>query len=425
MKSIGSIFSRFKTAVAGTVFVKFALLLPLLLGIVLSAMDYAWTMSHRSVLQEAADIAALAGAKELSLSDSKRENVAAVVEAMVKRYIDTNRDTLAKKNASAPVVTAAVTDDPLQVEVTVAQKVDAIVGGSLGLEFPDLKIRSVARVVGQPNICVLALDAEEAGALSLESDAHVTGRNCAVYSNSSHANGLRSKESARLTASFICSRGGKLGDMTNFSPPPITDCPSFEDPLSGRAEPQEGACLETALRVDGGFRSLSPGTYCGGVTVTNGASVTLEPGVFVFKDGPLVVDKLASLEGNGVGLFFKGTDASLWFKNDSEIRLTAPTSGEMAGLLVFESRLQTNDTQHKLYSNNAPLLLGTIYIPKGELLVDASSPIAQDSAYTAIVARAMRLYGGPHLILNTDYDKTNVPVPKGIRGAGQPVSLVE
>lgn len=69
------------------------------------------------------------------------------------------------------------------------------------------------------------------------------------------------------------------------------------------------------------------------------------------------------------------------------------------------------------------MLIGTIYIPKGELRVDATSPIADESAYTAIVADKMRLYGGPHLVLNTNYDQTDVPVPAGIRGAGQPVAL--
>ena len=36
----------------------------------------------------------------------------------------------------------------------------------------------------------------------------------------------------------------------------------------------------------------------------------------------------------------------------------------------------------------------------------------------------MTLYGGPNLVLNTNYDITDVPVPEGIRGAAQPVALV-
>ncbi|KUO57449.1 MAG: hypothetical protein APF80_01475 [Alphaproteobacteria bacterium BRH_c36] len=427
MKMMPTRYGCFRSAADGTIFVKFALLLPVLLGVSLSAMDYAWTVTHKSVLQEAADAAALAGAKELSLSDSKKENVAAVVEAMVNRYIDANKDTLASKNPAAPVVKASITDSPLQVVVTITHKVDAFVGGALGLEFQDIKIRSVARVVGQPNICVLALENSANGAISLEQDARVTGRNCAVYSNSVHSRGLISKNSASLTASFICTRGGKDGGPGNFSPMPMVDCPSFEDPLSDRDEPvAAGGCMATDLVVDGGMRTLNPGTYCGGIHITNYAAVEFMPGVYVFKNGPLLVDAGATINGRGVGLYFDSDVKSvLNIANDSSFSLEAPTTGEMAGMLVFVSRQQSKDTVHRLFSNNAPLLLGTIYIPTGELRVDASAPIAQNSAYTAIVARAIRLYGGPHLILNTNYDKTGVPVPKGIRGAGQPVSLVE
>jgi hypothetical protein len=139
----------------------------------------------------------------------------------------------------------------------------------------------------------------------------------------------------------------------------------------------------------------------------------------------LIVEDGATLTGVDIGLHFSGRDAYFEFHEKTTISLKAPTTGVMAGLLVFESRNNSTDARHKLLSNNALMLLGTIYIPQGELHVDAESPIASESAYTAIIARTMRLFGGPHLVLNSNYDQTNVPVPKGIRGAGQPVSLVQ
>ena len=409
----------------GTVFVKFALTAPVLLTIGLSTIDFAWTFSHKSVLQQAADTAAIAGAKELSLADAERESVEAAVRAMVKRYVTANSANLFKKKAAALNVKTNIINEPLSVEVLIEQKVEPLVGGAFGIEFPPLKIHSVAQIVGRPNICALALETSDPGAISLEHYAKVTGRNCAVYSNSTHTIGLKSKNSATLSASFICTRGGTEGGPGNFSPPPMTDCPGFEDPLAGRTEPTVGACLYTDLVVNNEVRTLRPGTYCGGITVTNLASVELQPGVYVFKDGPFTVTGGGQIKGDGVGLFFTGKDAFLNFDYNSSIRLKAPSTGDMAGLLVFESRSQSKSTQHYLHSNDAPVLLGTIYVPRGELRIDADEPIAQDSAYTAIVARTMRLYGGPHLILNTNYDSAAVPVPEGIRAAGQPVALVE
>jgi len=182
--------------------------------------------------------------------------------------------------------------------------------------------------------------------------------------------------------------------------------------------------FHTDLVIDGGLHTLKPGTYCGGLTIRGGASVTLDPGVFAILDGPFRLEDGAAIEGEGVGLYFEGQNARLDFDNNSSVSLTAPVSGDMAGLLMFESRSQPEGNTFDLLSNHAPNLLGTIYIPKGELRVDSEATLANESAYTAIVANTMRLYGGPHLILNTNYDKTDVPVPKGIRGAGQPVALV-
>ena len=95
----------------------------------------------------------------------------------------------------------------------------------------------------------------------------------------------------------------------------------------------------------------------------------------------------------------------------------------LAGLLIYTAK--SNDNTNKIYSENAQVMVGTIYVPKGELRIDGAADIGSQSAYTAIVAEKIRLYGGPHIVLNTDYDETDVPVPDGIKGAGQPIMLVE
>jgi hypothetical protein len=293
-----------------------------------------------------------------------------------------------------------------------------------GTTSRQLVANSVARVVGRPNICVLGLDPSEGGTISLEQHALVTGQDCAVFSNSSHSNGIKAKNSSTLTARFICSRGGKEGGPGNFSPEPVTDCPSFEDPLAMRPEPAAQSCLETGLIIDGGTRTLQPGTYCGGITVKGGATVTLDPGIYIIKSGPLLVTGGAELRGEYVGFYYTGTGALFNFTQSSTISLSAPKDGMMAGLLMFESRSQSTSAVHRIMSDNARVLLGTIYLPRGVLKIDANNPIADQSAYTAIVARAMRLYGGPHLVLNTNYNLTPIPVPDGIKGADQPVALV-
>ncbi|MGD9784673.1 MAG: pilus assembly protein TadG-related protein [Hyphomicrobiaceae bacterium] len=404
-----------------TIFIKFALVLPLLLLVAGNTLDYTMALRDRHALQLAADAAALAAAKQISFLDTKRESLQAVALEMVTSMVGSQSGV---RPGPTPIVEVDVSDDPLEVEVSATREFSSYFGDMFGMNITQTSARSVARVIGKPNICVLGLNATEGRTISLEKQAHVTGQNCAVYSNSSHTIGLKSKNSAILQATFICSRGGKDGGPGNYSPEPIVDCPEFDDPLAGRPEPFVGACdpdLPTVIDYDA---SLMPGTYCG-LEISAGAVVTLRDGIYVFKDKPLVVKDNASLIGTSVGLFFSGADATFTFEPQSTISLEAPQNGTMAGLLIFGSRSQDENLVYSILSNDARTLIGTIYLPKGELRIDATSPIADKSAYTAIVADKMRLYGGPHLVLNTNYSATEVPVPDGIKGVGQPVALTQ
>ncbi len=150
--------------------------------------------------------------------------------------------------------------------------------------------------------------------------------------------------------------------------------------------------------------------------------MTFAPGVYVLKDGPLNVTGSSAIKGTGVGFYFNDDKATFTFDTGTTIELSAPTSGEMAGLLFFGSRSQNNPV-YKIFSDHARQLLGTIYLPKGEISIDANQPIADQSAYTAIVARKLTANSGPTITLNTNYDASDVPVPDGIRGAGMPVAL--
>lgn len=52
-------------------------------------------------------------------------------------------------------------------------------------------------------------------------------------------------------------------------------------------------------------------------------------------------------------------------------------------------------------------------------------PIADSSAYTAIIANKIALKGKPQLVLNTDYGATDVPTPEGVGPTGGAVYLRE
>lgn len=417
-------FGRFRHSVAGNFSIVFAAATPLLLLAAGTAIDYALYANLTSRAQVTADAAAIAGAKALSMADAGRESVAAVVDAVVQSYMSKGATAHGDLGFASSTEIVDVPGQPLQVSVKLSGTSHSLFAAPFGLGDWGIELGSVAEVVGTPNVCVLALDASATGTIYLEKNARVIGQNCAVYSNSSHPNGIKAFNSSLLSAKMICTAGGRTGGSTNFDPDPLVDCPQFDDPLAGRPAPQAGPCVATNLIVDSQTVTLSPGTYCGGIKVTGSASVTFDPGVYVMKDGPLTVDKTASITGAGTGFYFSGQAATFRFETQTTIDLTAPRQGPMAGLLFFGDRGQSN-APYAILSDHARQLLGTIYLPQGELTIDANQPIADQSAYTAIVARKLLASSGPTVMLNTNYDQTDVPVPAGIRGAGQGVSLVK
>jgi hypothetical protein len=271
--------------------------------------------------------------------------------------------------------------------------------------------------MGSGKICVLGLmESSLFAGVHLDNSASISAPECGIYSNSTSFASIRADASATAEAELICAAGGYWAESgSSFSPAPTTDCPQIPDPLADRPAPSTGSCKAMELVIEDDT-TLSEGTYCGGIRVSDDAKVTLLPGVYVIKDGPLVVENASQLIGQNVGFFLSGSTAVFHFAPGTTINLTAPAEGPMAGLLFMEAGGMGGFRLHRIESNDARQLLGTIYLPSSILQVDADAPVADQSAYTAIVVMRLWLQDGPTLVLNSDYSATDVPVPDAIAG---------
>lgn len=377
------------------------------MGLAGTGFDFAMFHAQKQALQRGADAGALAAARELALLASSRKGVQHTAEAFALQEI----------GAAMPLESVAVETEILDhgkgVRVIVSGLSKPLMTFFALDSSSRIQARAEANLVGGTPLCALALAPVLPNAISLSVNARIVAEECAVYSNSESELGIVALNNAELETALTCSAGGYKGLAANFSPEPITDCPRLPDPLSGRPEPVVGSCDYTAKVITGGTSTLSPGVYCGGLNVMAGANVTLTPGTYIMKNGPLLVGANASLRGEYVGFFFKGAAAQLIFLPSSHIDLTAPKAGPLAGLLLFGDRATLSRTM-LISSNDARNLLGTIYLPHGILKIDASRPVADRSAYTVIVAERIVVKDGPTLVLNADYDGTDVPVPNGV-----------
>jgi Flp pilus assembly protein TadG len=434
-------------------------MLPVILLLVGGAVDYGKLHAQRSHLQGVADAASLAAAHELHVANTDPNLIKSIAESVVRANMG--------KEADDVKVEALVSTNPVSVTVNLSQAVEAYIVDQLS--EGGIAASATASLRGGSPLCVLGLDEGASGTITLESSARLTGSTCAVYSNSSRSDAIAAKSSAELKADLICSVGGYSGSRDNYEPAPLSDCPKMDDPLAARPAPPISGCTEKdrVIGIEGSAKSwnskgmqklnlsaetdnetggsnkwdmgdeqnpddytethatLTPGTYCGGLTIGGAAQVTLEPGIYVIKDGPLYVDHFAALKGENVGFYFTGSKSTMMLGPNTSIRLTAPAAGSMAGLLFFEEHGSPDGRNFSVLSDDARVLEGTIYLPHGNFHVDADNVIADQSAYTAIIANRLALYAGPHLVLNTDYDQTDIPVPFGGAGKGRTIVLVD
>lgn len=402
-----------------------AVVSPVLLGLAGLSLDYARLDQARSALQEAADGAALAGANELILASSSDAQIAAVAENHAVETLIEYAD------VGEMQVKAARTASKTAVEVEITFQWTPMLAQLFDDRVTPIRVSARADTAGTGMACVIALmngKSSAKSAIRLDNSAKLIADECSVFSNSVDAASILLKQKATMSAANICSAGGvSVPNKASVEPTPITDCPPTKDPLANRKPPASGACVATKLAVKKDA-VLEPGTYCGGLKITNSAVVRLKPGIYVIKDGEFRVGGGAALSGENVGFFFSGADAVFRFEKQSTIDISAPKTGPMAGLLMMEdpalTASSTEDTEegddsvrhHKITSDDARNLLGAIYLPKSVLLVDASSSVAAESPWTAIIVGRLRLSGGPALVLNGDYADSDIPVPNGIVG---------
>lgn len=405
---------------AASVIINFALMLPVLLSLTGFGLDYAAITLQEQRLQSATDAAALAGAKELSIP-GPTEMVLGRVNAMVTSSFDAY---LASARGADPIsAQAALESDGRSVRVVASQAAKSYFGQMFGLHVDRLTVTATASVIGTMNLCVLGLERSGSDVVSLGTNASLVGKGCAVYANSTSSSALAVRSNAKITADLICTAGGLSGGSGSFDPQPVTDCPQLPDPLADRQPPSIPGCTNQDLMITSQTVTLSPGVYCGGIIIRSNAKVTLQPGTYVIKDGPLEVHDNSSLSGEYVGFHLAGAATRIVFTQSSRIDLGAPKAGPMAGMLFFEDRTNPTSSEHTVTSVNARRLLGTIYLPQSTFTVDAAGPVADQSAYTALIVKRLQIKTGPSLVLNTDYGASDVPVPPGVGSMTGKVAL--
>jgi hypothetical protein len=100
----------------------------------------------------------------------------------------------------------------------------------------------------------------------------------------------------------------------------------------------------------------------------------------------------------------------------------------MVGLVFWEDPNNMpagSAATHKIWSDHAQNLYGTVYFPQGTLNVGGHANIGGLADYTIIVAHDLVVFQSANIVLNANYNASNVPVPTGVGNTMGRVTLTK
>lgn len=404
------------------------------------AVDYSGIYAAKSDLQQMADAAAIAATREMMLVNKSETQT----KTVAKNFVLANKLNKEKRFTLGIKVETVVDikNNSLTINLSAARK--NAFGGFLQPEFTTIGVTAKARVLAGTNVCAIGLDTKSKDTIKMDSNAALVANKCAIFSNSSNSGSINLKSNSSIEADLICSAGGIKISKTVLSTSTVTDCPIIDDPLINKVGLIVGACDHNNSTFKDKDITLSPGVYCGGIKVEGNSTVEFQPGIYVIKDGKLDIKGNTVANGLNVGFYFTGTGSRMKLDTATTISFVAPKSGIMVGMLFFQDPAapdlpasnddddddddddeEENEGKFEIKSNDARMLLGTIYLPKGILKVDTDNKVADDSAFTVVIAKRMEFMGNSKLVLNSDYSATDVPVPDGIANQNAKVYLAK
>jgi len=389
---------------AGVTAVVIGLSMTVLMGFAGLAVDMGIWYSDRRAAQGAADSAAYSGAIDLGAGDTAT-GVTAAAKAIAAQYGLVHGSGGVTVTVNQPPASGSHTTTTGAVEVII-QKTESRFFASFFLNSAAVAARAVA-VAGSSGgkYCVLALDSSAAtsvntAAIDITNGADLDLSQCGVQVNASGADALYLTGGAKLDATTVSVVGTYTvnnGARLNVTGSTTTSAAPVADPYAGVAVPTPGACAATNSYGGGGTFTISPGTFCNGLSISNGANVTMSPGVYIIDRGSFAVSGGANLNASsGVTIVLTSSSGSNYattsIDNGTKVTLTAPTSGPTSGLAIMQDPRAASTGADNFAGGTQLNVTGALYFPSQ--MVNFSNGSANNSYCTQLIAYRINYTGG-------------------------------
>lgn len=356
----------------------------------------------RAKMQAAADAGALAGASELGVSTRTLGGIEDTAEQLALTAFPATTAGGTGTQARAVFEATANRNEGF---VTVTGTANLARGGLFGGNT-QVTVSATAESLQSMPLCVLQTDELGSNGMKVDDNAIIRAPGCLVHANTNITVG----SSARIEAGVVQAVGSASGPIM---PAGNTGALPIPDPFAALniGPPRSCPSWLPVITYDRPVRvSLPPGLHCGRFVLRGDVQLHLEPGEHYFY-GRIDFKERARLTGSDIVMIF-GDDDAFDFSENTEVRISARKSGPLAGFLIITGR--DNDEKFTISSDRVRELLGTIYVPNAELEIATKASVAEDSAWSVIVAKTLTLKENPVLVINKNYVAFGVPVPEGV-----------
>jgi Flp pilus assembly protein TadG len=403
--------ARFGRDRAGVSAILLGLAMTVMMGAAGLAVDGGVWYADRRAAQGAADAAAYSAAVDYTDSSNPSATYAkAAAQAVAAQYGFKNGVGGVTVTVNSPPASgnyAGASDSAFEVLIS---KTEPMFFSSLFNTAATIKARAVAVPGAASKYCVEVLDSNSSilnMIFNIGANATVDLSDCGIADDGPSSCAINVTGDVNVVAQNL----SVVGNVCSSSPATITvsgaknvGAAPIANPYSSMSvSTVEGStnmtCGVSPVTTSGQTYTISPGVYCG-LTVANGATLNMNPGVYYINGGVFNLQSGSATNANGVTIILTGNllinYATANIAPGATLNLTAPTTGSTAGLAMWSdaaSPIVLGQPLTSVLNGGATMTInGALYFPTQ--MVDFSNGSTNSAACTQLVGYEVTFEGG-------------------------------
>jgi len=405
---------RFGRDESGGIMVMFALILPVLFGVIGLGFESGMWFKERRELQTIADAAVVSAAIENSYGEGSTVVTSAATLEATNNGFDATTDSITYVGTPTSGTYSGDTD---YVEVIVTRQLTTVLSQIFQSFSPSATARAVATTgtLSTGEACVLALDTTGTG-VSVSGNGSVTFDGCQVASNSADSDSLSVSGSGGLNIdcySVVGDVSVTAGLTTAADCSPSTGASALDDPYIGLTDPDDGTCdvagnLTITADTTLVGTEAAPYVICGNLWARSG-TLTINGLIVVkgdFKSN--ASGTITSDATNGSTIVLKDGGRINNINGNSTVTLKGPPAGmggAWEGILFYQDRDTTTECSSPsctsvLNGNSSTSFEGVVYFPNQTIEFGGGN----SAAYTCLqlVANQVAFSGNTNVLADND-----------------------